>query len=62
MPEREENAQIPIDWEIDLPDRVDEQVRWLEEVGLEAEVVWTFKDLAVVSADAILRVTPGREH
>jgi tRNA (cmo5U34)-methyltransferase len=60
VPEREEDAQIPIDWEMDLPDRVDDQVRWLEEVGLEADVVWTFKDLAVISADAISRVTPGR--
>jgi tRNA (cmo5U34)-methyltransferase len=50
VPEREEDAQIPIDWEMDLPDRVDDQVRWLEEAGLETEVVWTFKDLAVLSA------------
>jgi tRNA (cmo5U34)-methyltransferase len=50
VPEREEDAQIPIDWEMDLPDRVDDQVQWLEEAGLDAEVVWTFKDLAVLSA------------
>jgi tRNA (cmo5U34)-methyltransferase len=50
VPEREEDAQIPIDWEMDLPDRVDDQMHWLEEAGFEAEVVWTFKDLAVVSA------------
>jgi tRNA (cmo5U34)-methyltransferase len=50
VPEREEDAQIPIDWEVDLPDRVDDQVQWLDEAGFEAEVVWTFKDLAVLSA------------
>jgi tRNA (cmo5U34)-methyltransferase len=50
VPEREQDAQIPIDWEMDLPDRVDDQVQWLQEAGLDAEVVWTFKDLAVISA------------
>ncbi len=50
VPEREEDAQIPIDWEYDLPDRVDDQLEWLREASFDAEVVWTFKDLAVISA------------
>jgi tRNA (cmo5U34)-methyltransferase len=50
VPEREEDAQIPIDWEYDLPDRVDDQLEWLRAVGFDPEVVWTFKDLAVMSA------------
>jgi tRNA (cmo5U34)-methyltransferase len=50
VPEREEDALIPIDWEMDLPDRVDDQRRWLEEAGFDAQAVWTFKDLAVLSA------------
>jgi tRNA (cmo5U34)-methyltransferase len=50
VPEREEDSQIPIDWEMDLPDRVDDQLEWLQEAGFEAEVRWTFKDLAVISA------------
>lgn len=48
VPEREEDMQIPIDWELDLPDRVDDQLDWLREAGLDAASVWTFKDLAVI--------------
>jgi tRNA (cmo5U34)-methyltransferase len=51
VPEREEDMQIPIDWEMDLPDRLDDQLKWLGEAGFEAEPVWTFKDLAVVQAE-----------
>jgi tRNA (cmo5U34)-methyltransferase len=52
VPEREEDMQIQIDWEMDLPDRVDDQLEWLGQAGFEAEAVWTFKDLAVIRADA----------
>jgi tRNA (cmo5U34)-methyltransferase len=51
VPEREEDAQIEIDWEYDLPDRLDDQLEWLRNAGFEAEPVWTFKDLAVVRAE-----------
>lgn len=51
VPEREEDSQIEIDWEMDLPDRLDDQLDWLGEAGFEAEPVWTFKDLAVVRAE-----------
>ena len=50
VPEREEDVQIPIDWVMDLPDRVDDQLEWLGEAGFEAKAVWTFKDLAVIRA------------
>jgi tRNA (cmo5U34)-methyltransferase len=50
VPDREQDAQIPIDWEMDLPDRVDDQLEWLREAGFDAEPVWTFKDLAVIRA------------
>jgi len=50
VPEREEDAQIPIDWVMDLPDRADDQLEWLRDAGFEAEAVWTFKDLAVIRA------------
>jgi tRNA (cmo5U34)-methyltransferase len=52
VPEREEDVQIPIDWEMDLPDRLDDQLEWLGDAGFEAAAVWTFKDLAVVRAEA----------
>jgi len=51
VPEREEDAQIPIDWVMDRPDRADDQLEWLRDAGFEAEAVWTFKDLAVIRAE-----------
>ena len=50
VPENPEDAEIEIDWVIDLPDRLEDQLEWLREAGLEATTVWTSKDLAVVSA------------
>jgi len=50
VPEREEDVVTPIDGVYDLPDRVDDQLEWLRAAGLEAEVVWTDKDLAVLRA------------
>ena len=51
VPERPEDARIEIDWVVDLPDRADDQVAWLTEAGLSAEIVWQRGDLAVVRAD-----------
>jgi tRNA (cmo5U34)-methyltransferase len=50
VPEREEDAQVEIDWEYDLPDRLDDQLAWLREAGFDAEPAWTLKDLAVIRA------------
>ena len=50
VPDRAEDAQIEIDWVVDMPDRVDDQLAWLEEAGLDAEVVWSDRDLAVIRA------------
>jgi len=50
VPEREQDVVTPIDWEYDLPDRVDDQLDWLRNAGLDAETVWTDKDLAVLRA------------
>ena len=49
-PERPEGAQIEIDWVVDLPDSVENQLSWLGEAGFAAEVVWSHRDLAVVRA------------
>ena len=51
VPERADDARIEIDWVVDLPDRADDQVAWLTEAGLSAEIVWQRGDLAVVRAD-----------
>jgi tRNA (cmo5U34)-methyltransferase len=50
VPENEGDVVTPIDWEYDLPDRVDDQLAWLRDAGLEAETVWSYKDLAVMRA------------
>jgi tRNA (cmo5U34)-methyltransferase len=53
VPERAEDAQVEIDWVVDLPDRLDDQLEWLREAGFEPEPRWTFRDLAVVAATRI---------
>ena len=55
VPERAEDVVTPIDGVIDLPDRVDDQLAWLREAGLEPELVWLNKDLAVLRARRPLR-------
>lgn len=57
VPEREEDVVTPIDRVYDLPDRADDQLRWLRDAGLEAETVWSYKDLAVIRATR--RPRPG---
>jgi tRNA (cmo5U34)-methyltransferase len=50
VPENEEDVVTPIDGVYDLPDRVDDQLAWLRDAGLEAATVWSYKDLAVIWA------------
>jgi tRNA (cmo5U34)-methyltransferase len=50
VPERPEDVRIDIDWVVDLPDRLDDQLEWLREAGLEPEPLWTEADLAVIRA------------
>jgi tRNA (cmo5U34)-methyltransferase len=50
VPENDEDVVTPIDWEYDLPSRADDQLAWLSDTGLEAEAVWSYKDLAVMRA------------
>ncbi len=51
VPERPEDAQIEIDWIVDLPDSAADQLDWLADVGLDAELVWSHRDLAVIRAE-----------
>jgi tRNA (cmo5U34)-methyltransferase len=50
VPERQEDVVTPIDFVMDLPDRLDDQLGWLGKAGFEAEPFWVDKDLAVVRA------------
>jgi tRNA (cmo5U34)-methyltransferase len=50
IPEHPDDAQIEIDWVVDLPDSADDQLAWLDDAGFEAELVWSHRDLAVFRA------------
>jgi tRNA (cmo5U34)-methyltransferase len=50
VPDDPADSQIEIDWVVDLPDRLDDQLEWLRAAGFEAEPTWSYKDLAVVRA------------
>jgi tRNA (cmo5U34)-methyltransferase len=51
VPERAEDAVIPLTPDFDLPDRVDEQLAWLRAAGLAPQLVWWERDVAVLAAD-----------
>jgi tRNA (cmo5U34)-methyltransferase len=51
VPEDPADVVTPIDGVHDTPSRVDEQLAWLEAVGLDAAVAWSERDLAVLVAD-----------
>ncbi len=48
------DAVTPLECGVDVPDRVDDQLRWLGEAGLTASVAWAQGDLAV-----LVGVRPG---
>jgi tRNA (cmo5U34)-methyltransferase len=53
VPEQEADQQVGIDWVMDLPDRLDNQLEWLRDAGFDARATWVSKDLAVVQADRL---------
>jgi hypothetical protein len=55
VPEREEDVIAPIDWIMDRPDSLNDQLEWLRDAGFEAEAAWTFKDVALIRAAHSLR-------
>jgi tRNA (cmo5U34)-methyltransferase len=48
--ERAEDAVIEIDWVIDLPSTMSEQIEWLEEAGFGVDATYVRPDLAVFVA------------
>ncbi len=49
VPERPEDAAIFVDWDMDVPSSVPEQLAWLDEAGFDAEAAYVRPDLAVFS-------------
>jgi tRNA (cmo5U34)-methyltransferase len=50
VPEDPADAITPLSPDYDRPDRVDDQLAWLREAGLDATVAWAEGDLAVIAA------------
>jgi tRNA (cmo5U34)-methyltransferase len=50
VPDDPADATTPLSPGFDLPSRADEQVAWLRDAGLDATVVWSEGDLAVIVA------------
>ena len=50
VPDDPDDVVTPIDWVVDLPDRADDQIEWLRDAGFDAELLWSYKDLAVIRA------------
>jgi tRNA (cmo5U34)-methyltransferase len=51
VPKGPERAATPVSSPFDRPDRLDDQLTWMAEAGLEPRVVWSSRDLAVVTGD-----------
>jgi tRNA (cmo5U34)-methyltransferase len=51
VPDDPADVITPIDGVYDKPSRVAEQLEWLREAGLQADVWWSRRDLAVLVAD-----------
>lgn len=48
IPRNPTEAKVPYEEGYDLPSTVDEQIEWLKEAGLTAEIAWEQADLAVL--------------
>jgi tRNA (cmo5U34)-methyltransferase len=53
VPPSGEKGPIYVDWEMDLPDSIDDQLAWLREAGFEATATSVRVDLAVFRARLI---------
>ena len=52
-PDDPADVVTPVDGVYDVPSRVDEQLAWLAEAGLDAQVAWSERDLAVLVGDRV---------
>ncbi len=52
VPDDPADVVTPIDGVYDLPSRVGDQLRWLQDAGFAAHAAWQHGDLAVLVADA----------
>jgi tRNA (cmo5U34)-methyltransferase len=52
VPDDPADVVTPINGVYDQPSTIDDQIRWIAAAGLDAEVVWARRDLAVIVADS----------
>ena len=50
VPAQPEESDIPLTPDFDRPDRLDDQLAWLEDAGFSAEPTWVRRDLAALKA------------
>jgi tRNA (cmo5U34)-methyltransferase len=50
VPDKADDQVTPLEPQVDLPDRLDDQLRWLAEAQFQTTVVWLERDLAVIRA------------
>lgn len=50
VPDDPADAVTPLSPDYDLPSRVDEQLAWLRDAGLEPSLAWVERDLALIAA------------
>jgi tRNA (cmo5U34)-methyltransferase len=53
VPDDPGDVVTPIEDGFDLPDRVSDQVDWLRAAGFGPRITWSWKDCAVIAADAV---------
>ena len=51
VPERPQDASIPLEEGFDRPDSAADQLAWLADAGLRASVAWSVGDLAILVAE-----------
>ena len=51
VPENDVATPIPLEEGVDLPDSVHDQLRWLEDVDLDASIVFVEDDVAILRAE-----------
>jgi tRNA (cmo5U34)-methyltransferase len=51
VPNDPSDAVTPLSPEYDLPSSIDDLIGWLEEAGFDPHLVWSFKDLAIISSE-----------
>lgn len=53
VPDDPNDVVTPIDEGYDLPDRAADQLEWLRGAGFAPRITWSWKDCAVIAADAV---------